>query len=235
MELHNSTHLDSDTLESLFQEAATGWPHEDLRVFVRYSRGSDFSGSCYYRPPRIHINLGRRNRYPYAIRTQIAPARSGLRSWWRELYEVEAADAVQLAFFLFMHEFYHWLVRKARRNTRQKEGRCDRFAVRAMVERWGMDVRDTKGRRVRRETWDFQDLDGFVAAARRVKRRDRPRKISRAELVPVEAPLVAARATSMAVEGGQLLLFPESQVGNPHGAERLIAGPSQKPESSLDL
>ncbi|HKQ49532.1 MAG TPA: hypothetical protein VJZ71_15780 [Phycisphaerae bacterium] len=208
MELHNSTHLDSATLERLFQEAVADWPHDGMRVFVRYSRGSDFSGSCYYRPPRIHINLGRRNRYPYAIRTQIARARSDRRSWWRELYEVEAADAVQLAFFLFMHEFYHWLVRKARRNSRQKEGRCDRFAVRGMVERWGVIVRDTNGRAVPRGEWDFQDLDGFVAAARRTGVRNRIVRTIRPAVVASAAGLAAARIANPANRGGQLLLFP---------------------------
>lgn len=208
MELHNSTHLDGGALEKLFREAVAGWPHEEMRVFVRYSRGSDFSGSCYYRPPRIHINLGRRNRYPYAIRTQIARARSNRRSWWRELYEVEAADAVQLAFFLFLHEFYHWLVRKARRNSRQKEGRCDRFAVRGMVERWGAIVRDIKGRAVARAEWDFQDLDGFVAAARRSGVRNRIVRPARPVAVPADAGLAAARSANPVNRGGQLLLFP---------------------------
>ncbi len=176
MELHNTTHLDTEALRRLFLQAVEAWPHDELNVYIRYSRGADFSGSCYYRPPRIHINLGRRNRYPYLIRTHIARPRSNRRSWWRELYGVEAADAAQLAFFIFMHEFYHWLVRKARRNSRQKEGRCDRFAVRAMVDRWGVIVRDTKGRPVPREAWDFQDLDGFVAASRRAGGRVRPAK-----------------------------------------------------------
>ena len=208
MELHNSTHLNGDALERLFQEAVAGWPHEGMHVYVRYSRGSDFSGSCYYRPPRIHINLGRRNRYPYVIRTQIARARSDRRSWWRELYEVEAADAVQLAFFLFMHEFYHWLVRKARRNSRQKEGRCDRFAVRAMVERWGMNVRDTNGRRVPREAWDFQDLDGFVAAARRPGVQNRMLRAARVVIEPADLGVAAAQSSNPVKGGDQLLLFP---------------------------
>lgn len=167
MDLQNTTQLNTDALQRLFLDAVEGWPHDELRVLVRYSRGSEFSGSCYYRPPRIHINLGSKNRYPYRIRTHIARPQSNRRMWWRELYEVVAADASQLAFFIFMHEFYHWLVRKARRNSRQKEGRCDRFAVRAMVERWGVPVLDAKGRPVSRQEWDFQDLDGFVAAARR--------------------------------------------------------------------
>ncbi len=167
MDLQNTTHLNTNTLQGLFLDAVQGWPHDELRVLVRYSRGSEFSGSCYYRPPRIHINLGRKNRYPYLIRTHIARPQSNRRIWWRELYGVEAADPTQLAFFIFMHEFYHWLVRKARRNRRQKEGRCDRFAVRAMVDRWGTPIFDTRGRQVARNQWDFQDLDGFVASARR--------------------------------------------------------------------
>lgn len=207
MELHNTTHLNTEVLRRLFEQAVEGWPHEELKIHVRYSRGSEFSGSCYYRPPRIHINLGRGNRYPYLIRTHIARAQSNRRSWWRELYGVEAADAGQLAFFIFMHEFYHWLVRKARRNARQKEGRCDRFAVRAMVERWGTRIFGTKGRPVSREEWDFQDLEGFVARARRIEGRVR----SIGTVRGTEAVAAVRSRPSPTVEAvmpfGQLLLF----------------------------
>jgi hypothetical protein len=71
-----------------------------------------------------------------------------------------------------MHELYHLLIYRARRNIRQKEAMCDRFAARWMVDRFGAIVRDPRGRPVRRSEWDFQDLDGFVAAVldRRVRR-----------------------------------------------------------------
>jgi hypothetical protein len=91
-----------------------------------------------------------------------------------------------------MHELYHLLVKRARRNTRQKESMCDRFAARFLVERCGSIVRDDKGRLIPREVWDYQDLDGFVAAAR-----DR-----RAARRPITKTLQPATGRE-----GQLLLF----------------------------
>jgi hypothetical protein len=163
---HNSTHLDSSRLEGMIRHAAREWPLDGLEVVVRYSRKSDFSGTCYYNTGRIYINLGAGNRYPFRLRTYIARAKSDKRRWWREVYALELQDAYQLVLFVFMHELYHWLVKKARRNTRQKEARCDRFAARALVDGFGLAVRDMEGRLVHRDEWDFQDLDGFVAAAR---------------------------------------------------------------------
>ncbi len=169
----------------MIQPVVDGWPHEPLRVFFRNSRGAEFSGACYYHHARIHVNLGR-NAYPYLIRTSIARAESDSRSWWREVYAVRAADAYQLALFVFLHEFYHWLVKKARRNTRQKESRCDRFATGILVDQYGAEVLDALGRRVPRVRWDFQDQLGFVAAARGAR-------LHRSALPPVlSAPTVAA-------------------------------------------
>ena len=166
MRLHNTTHLDTDRLKGMMFAAIDGWPRDGLDVRVRYSRGAEFSGTCFYKGGRINLNLGRHNRYPYTIRTNIARARSNRRCWWRELYSVEAADEYQLVLFVFAHEFYHWLVKKAGRNTRQKEARCDRFAARVLVNRYGAVVRDPSGQPVARSAWDFQDLEGFVSAAR---------------------------------------------------------------------
>lgn len=166
MDFRNRTHLDSDGLERMLLDAVAGWPHRGLRVAVRYSRGADFSGTCYYDSDRIFVNLGRHNRYPYALKTHIARPRSNRTHWWRELYVVEMRRPEELVLFVFLHEFYHRLVRRAGRNVRQKEARCDRFATRVLVDVYGAAVRDGRGRRVRRASWDFQDLDGFVAAAR---------------------------------------------------------------------
>src|SRR5437762_582497 len=105
--------------------AVVAWPHEGLKVLVRYSRGADFSGACYYGTGRIFVNLGQANAYPYALRTHIARARSGDGYWTRELYTITLADPYLLVLFIFLHEFYHWLVKRAGRNTRQKEGMCD--------------------------------------------------------------------------------------------------------------
>lgn len=100
-----------------------------------------------------------------------------------------------------MHELYHWLVKKARRNTRQKEGRCDRFAVRALVDGLGLKVVDENGVTVPRDEWDFQDLDAFVAAARRPIARQAARTARPAALVaiPSKQPIIGP--------GEQLLLF----------------------------
>ena len=166
MILRNTTCLDSALLGRMISESVAGWRHDDLCVLIRYSRKAVFSGTCYYRPPRIYVNLGRANQYPLSVATHVARPASNRRFWWREVYRVELADASQLALFIFLHEFFHYLVKRAGRNVRQKEARCDRFALRAMVDRFGSLVIDSKGRPVPRETWDFQDLDGFVAAAR---------------------------------------------------------------------
>jgi len=165
MEFHNTTSLDSVRLAAMFRRHADPWPHDRLKVTVRYSRGAEFSGTCHYGTHRIYVNIGRRNRYPYPIRTHIARAECDHRYWWKEIYTVEAKEAYHLALFVFLHEFYHWLIKRAKRNTRQKESMCDRFATRAMVDVYGAAVRDESGRPVPREAWDFQDLFGFVAAA----------------------------------------------------------------------
>ena len=170
MILRNTTSLETSGLLALFCRHTSEFDHEGLRVFVRHSRTAPFSGLCYYREGRILLNIGRAVVYPYRVTTCIARAESDSRSWWRELYTVDVIDAERLALFVFLHEFYHWLVFRARRNPRQKESRCDRFAVRALVDHYGAAVRDRHGRVVERDTWDFQDLDGFVWRARRVAR-----------------------------------------------------------------
>lgn len=186
MDFRNTTHLSSERLQAMMLDAIAGWPHERLLVRVRYSRGAEFSGSCYYQSNRIFINLGQSNKYPYKLLTHIARPRSNRTHWWRELYSVDIANPEQLVLFVFLHEFYHWLVKQARRNVRQKEGRCDRFATRVLVDDYGAIVRDSRGKPVSRSHWDFQDLDGFVAAAR--SKRALPKQL------PISAPEVAARS-----------------------------------------
>jgi hypothetical protein len=200
MKFSNTTQLDSQKLEQIFLRAVGGWPHDDLDIRIRYSRGAEFSGTCYYDRARIHVNLGRRNPYPYQMKAAIAHSQSNRRYWWRELYSVELADAYQLVLFVLMHEFYHWLVRKARRNVRQKEARCDRFATRALVDVYGAVVRDSHGIIVPRPAWDFQDLNGFVAAALRTRGPRRAAKTP-AATPPLPGPVPVIKY------GHQLLLF----------------------------
>lgn len=188
MDFRNTTHVDSDELLDAIHHAIDGWPSEKLIVRIRYSRGAEFSGTCYYGSNRIFVNLGRRNKYPYRLLTHIARPRANRTHWWRELYSVEIASPLELVLFVFLHEFYHWLVKQARRNVRQKEGRCDRFATRVLVDHYGAEVRDARGRIVSRDAWDFQDLDGFVAAARR--------KITPRHVQPLLLPSAAATKPS---------------------------------------
>src|SRR5262245_24742631 len=113
MNFFNITHLDSARLESLFRQFARPWPLDGLTVRVRYTRSTPFSGVCRYATREIHINIGRRNTYPYQLQTYIAKAethtRGRRRYWSRPLYVVPIPDAYHLALFLFMHELYHWL------------------------------------------------------------------------------------------------------------------------------
>ncbi len=188
MDFCNSTHLSDERLKAMCLRAIEGWPHDRLTVRIRYSRGAEFSGSCYYQTHRIFVNLGRGNKYPYKLLTHIARPRSNRTHWWRELYSVDIANPEQLVLFVFLHEYYHWLVKQARRNVRQKEGRCDRYATRVLVDDYGAIVRDSHGKPVARDAWDFQDLEGFVAAARGKK------PVLLRPPVEPKAPEVAARS-----------------------------------------
>ena len=165
--LHNATDLDDEHLRRMCLEAVARWRMDGVTVRVRYSRGADFSGTCCYRTRRIYVNLGRHVQYPYRMGTHLARARSNARSWWKPIYTVELADPYQLALFVFLHECFHLLVKRARRNPRQKESMCDRFAARVLADQYGAAVHDERGRPVARQEWDFQDLDRFIAAARR--------------------------------------------------------------------
>jgi hypothetical protein len=196
MQLSNTTPLDSHRLLQILQDAVRDWPVRRLQVKVRNSRGADFSGTCYYRHSLIHVNLGRHLHYPYHLGTSIARARSNAHSWWKPTYSIELRDGYQVVLFVFLHELYHWLIHRARRNPRQKESMCDRFAARILADRFGCRVRDANARPVRRELWDFQDVDAFVAAARTARSgTQRPRK-------------AATRSTPQPlVRGTQYMLF----------------------------
>lgn len=164
--LLNKTHLDDARLLALCAAGAADWAVGTVNLLVRYSRGADFSGTCFYLDRRIHVNLGRHLDYPYAMSTNLAKARTIGRRWFRPIYRIEMASAYQVVLFIFMHELYHLLVKKAQRNTRQKEAMCDRFAARFLMDRFGAGVVAPDGRSVPREVWDFQDLERFVASAR---------------------------------------------------------------------
>lgn len=194
LDFANSTSLDDARLEALCAEGLAGWAVGTITLRVRHSRGADFSGSAYYGDHRVFVNIGRHVRFPYAMGTHVAKTRTVGRAWHKPIYTVELADAYQLVVFVFMHELYHLLVRRARRNIRQKESMCDRFATRFLVERFGAEVTDPNGRPVARQLWDFQDLDGFVAAAR-------DKRVRRAGVRP-------AALKPRAKANDQLLLFP---------------------------
>lgn len=163
---HNSTDLPDRRLFALCCEGLNGWATGTISLFVRYSRTADFSGTCYYADRRIYVNLGRHLAYPYSMTTNLARAKTRGRYWHRPLYTIGLRDGCHVVAFIFMHELYHLLVKRAGRNTRQKESMCDRFAARFLVDRLGATVRAPDGKPVPREVWDFQDLERFVAAAR---------------------------------------------------------------------
>jgi Zn-dependent peptidase ImmA (M78 family) len=124
--------------------------------------------------------------------TNLARAKTVGRRWYKPIYTLKISDGYELALFVFMHELYHLLIKRARRNTRQKESRCDRFAARFLVDRFGATVRDHKRRLMPREAWDFQDVESFVAAARDRRAARRP---------------IQLKAKPGKERDGQLLLF----------------------------
>lgn len=166
----NSTVLCGETLYRLCLRGIEGWSVGPIRVRVRYTRSTAFSGTCIYADRHIYVNLGRHLRYPYSMKTNLAKVQTLGRGWRREIFRIEMQNAYQLAIFIFMHELYHLLVYRAGRNTRQKESMCDRFAARYLVDGFGCRVRDRHDHPVPRTVWDFQDLEGFVAAARTDRR-----------------------------------------------------------------
>jgi len=169
MDFGNSTDLDSDRLRRLLLHHTWPYSHDELTVRVRYSRGADFSGTCYYGSGHIYVNLGRDNVYPYLLAAHIARSQSNRTHWWRETYQLVITDAYQMVLFVYRHELFHYLVKVAGRNTRRKESMCDRFATRALVDDFGVRVVDARGGPVERASWDFQDVDKFVDAAPRVR------------------------------------------------------------------
>jgi len=167
VDFRNSTDLDGVRLHAMFLRHTLPYRHDQLQVHVRYSRGAAFSGSCFYRDSRITVNLGRHNRYPYALGTSIAKAHATRTGWCREIYRLTVTDPYELALFVYLHELFHYLVKRAGRSPRRKEAMCDRFAARVLVDHYGCVLRRASGEPVRRELWDFKDLDAFVAAAPR--------------------------------------------------------------------
>lgn len=194
IDFHNATDLPDQPLLGLCLEGTHGWAVGGLTLRVRYSRGADFSGTCFYSDRRIHVNLGQHLTFPYRMQTYLARAKVVGRRWSKPLYTIELAHGGEVALFVFMHELYHLLIKQARRNTRQKESMCDRFAARFLVERCGAVISSEVGEPVPRPEWDFQNLDGFVAAARDRRAARRP-----------GVRCLEARPTQI---GQQLLLFP---------------------------
>lgn len=165
MILQNRTRLDTAHLESMMLRHVRGWPHTQLTVNVRYSRSAPFSGACYYDTARLFINLGEHVRYPYNIPTRIAKAQTRGQAWFRQIYFLRIDEPCHLVLFVFLHEIYHWLVKQAGRNLRQKEAMCDRFAAGILVDQYGAKVVDKNGQIVPRDQWDWQDVVGFVRHA----------------------------------------------------------------------
>lgn len=167
MDFRNSTDLDDARLYELVLRHTAPYRHDRLTVRVRPSRGSPFSGSCYYRDSRIFVNIGRDNRYPYTFGTCVARAQSSRTHWWREIYRLTVADAYHLALFVYLHELFHFLVKAAGRNPRRKESMCDRFAAAVLIDQYGATLTDRADRPVQREAWDIKDTAAFVQRAPR--------------------------------------------------------------------
>ena len=89
IEFHNSTGFSSSHLLALCREGMAGWSTGSIKLYVRYSRGADFSGSCYYADRRIFVNLGRHLVYPYRMATHIARAKATGRYWFKPTCTVE--------------------------------------------------------------------------------------------------------------------------------------------------
>lgn len=162
--LRNSTRLNTLRLLRLFADAMGSWPVDGLRVWVRDSRGADYSGTCYDLEGRILINISRALEYPYRMQTHLARTRQEPDGWSKPIFTLQLDDAYQLALFIFLHECCHWLIRRAGRNPRQKESTCDRFAARILVDYFGCYVQDADGRAVDRKHWDFQDFTALLGS-----------------------------------------------------------------------
>jgi len=163
----NRTALDDQRLRRMCLETVAGWRLDGATVQVRYSRSADFSGACHYQTDQIYINLGRHLSYPYRMNTHLAKAQGNARRWWKPIYTITLADGYQVVLFIFLHECFHLLVKRARRNIRQKESMADRFAARVLVDRYGAVIHDRNQQPIARHEWDFQDLERFIGAARR--------------------------------------------------------------------
>jgi hypothetical protein len=168
MQFHNATQLNNDRLRALFERHSAPYRHDQLVVRVRYSRGADFSGTCYYREGRIFVNLGAHLQYPYRVATHVAKAKSVPGYWFRDTYFLTLRDAYQLVLFVYLHEFYHYLVKRAGRNPRRKESMCDRFATRVLVDEHRVRLTDSRNGVPERSSWDFRDVHRFVAKAPKV-------------------------------------------------------------------
>ncbi len=186
MDFANATDLDSDQLRRLLLRHTAPYRHDHLVVRVRYSRGADFSGTCFYADHRIFVNLGQHLTFPYTLGTNVARSQSNGTRWWRETYRILVRTPCHLALFVYLHELYHHLVKAAKRNPRRKEAMCDRFALRPLVDDYGYKVLDSRGRPVSRDRWDFQDVHAFVARA--------PKQTAAAENRDIPVRIAGARA-----------------------------------------
>ncbi|MFN0137579.1 MAG: hypothetical protein ACKVS9_15860 [Phycisphaerae bacterium] len=181
MDFRNLTQLDSARLYSLFIRHTEPYDHSAISVRVKNGRSAEFSGSCYYASSTLNINLSPKNRYPYSLGTHVARPQSNQSHWWRDIYRITLADAYQLALFVYLHELFHYLVRKAGRPTRRREGMCDRFAARVLVDHYGCIMRRSDESLAERDEWDIHDLHKLVAAAPKQP----PREMAAMRPIPV--------------------------------------------------
>lgn len=215
IDFRNTTHLSSDKLLALVTRYSYGWRIGGVVVRIRYTKSAAYSGTCFYKDRRIYVNIGRKLRYPFRMATHLARARSSGRTWCRPAYFLTLRDGHELALFIFLHELYHLLVKVAKRNTRQKESMCDRFAAAVLVDDFGAVVTNGRGNLVDRREWHFQNLTGFVEAARdrRVRTPTSPEPVStktgREDFERFGSPSAAPAGAGipLGASGPQLILF----------------------------
>lgn len=167
MDFRNRTSLLDTRLYPLILRHTEPFDHSAIRVRFKHSRGAQFSGSCYYRTSTLNVNISPRNSYPYALSTHVARPQSNATHWWRELYELTLADAYQLALFIYLHELCHYLIKRAGRSVKRREGACDRFAARVLIDQYGCPLRDSHGREPPRDSWDILNFDSLLDDAPR--------------------------------------------------------------------
>ena len=148
MQTENRTRLPTDALGRLLARAVEGvGDHRRLRLRIAWARRDcRQTWTGVFRPPSsIRLSLNAGNRYPLVERLN-----SGLyldrrreiingEEWhfWRQApNQVKVKSPAELLLLGFLHEYSHFLDYQARRNTRYKQTRADKFAFATLRQRF---------------------------------------------------------------------------------------------------